>query len=327
MSYPQISPFASGHVACSAGNEIYWEASGNPQGKPALYLHGGPGSGLGSGRYRSHFDPDRYFIIGIDQRGCGRSRPSAASAGVDLQQNTTADLISDIEHIRARLGVRQWLVSGVSWGSTLALAYAQAHPARVSELVLLAVTTTSRAEIDWITGHMGRIFPEAWERLEAASGKGREERLIKAYARRLAGKDDADRVLAARAWNEWESVHISLDPNFAPAGKLRSDEQLLEFATLVTHYWANDGFLRDGAEILNNMSRISHIPAVLIQGRRDISSPAITAWRLHRAWPTSRLCMVEEEGHGGPQSVRQMQIALDGFARGATHGELVGVEP
>lgn len=316
MTYPPIDPVDTGLLSVADGNEIYWEISGNPDGKSALYLHGGPGSALRSGSYRRPFDPQKYRIVGIDQRGCGRSRPLASDALGELQRNTTQSLIGDIEAVRRHLGVETWLVSGVSWGTTLALAYAQAHPERVSELVLVAVTTTSREEIDWITEGVGRLFPEAWQRFEQASSRRDGERIVEAYARRLAAGDRQDRLRAARAWNDWESTHISLDPNWVPIDQRFDEERGLIFATLVTHYWSNDGFLRNGKEILRRVSAIGNIPAFLIHGRRDISGPMITAWRLHQMWPASRLCIVESEGHGGPQSMDQMRIALDSFAQG-----------
>ncbi|PIO97291.1 prolyl aminopeptidase [Pleomorphomonas carboxyditropha] len=318
--YPPIEPFESGLLQVAHGNRIYWEVSGNPKGKPALYLHGGPGSGLGSGSYRQRFDPLKYLIVGIDQRGCGRSRPLAAEAIDELHTNTTQALIEDIEAVRTRLGIGAWLISGVSWGTTLALAYAEEHPDKISELVLVAVTTTSRDEVDWITDGVGRIFPEAWQRFERDSGRRPGERVVEAYARRLATSDVEDRLRAARAWNDWETAHISLDPNWVPIDQRFDDERGLVFATLVTHYWANDGFLRDGKEILKRMPVIAHIPAVLIHGRRDISGPAITPWALHNHWPASRLVIVESEGHGGPQSFREMRLALDAFA-GQPDGE------
>jgi proline iminopeptidase len=312
--YPPMDPFDAGLLGVADGNEIYWEVSGNPQGKPALYLHGGPGSSLGSGGYRRHFDPQRYRIVGIDQRGCGRSRPLAIDVLGELHRNTTASLIEDIEAVRRHLDIASWLVSGVSWGTTLALAYAQTHPGRVSELALAAVTTTSREEVDWITEGVGRVFPEAWQQFEKASDRRDHERIVEGYARRLATGEIQDRLRAARAWNDWESTHISLDPNWAPIDQRFDEDWSLAFATLVTHYWSNDGFLQNGAEILSRISAIAHIPAVLIHGRRDISGPVITAWRLHQLWPASRLSIVESEGHGGPQSMEQLRIALDSFA-------------
>ncbi|WP_153772139.1 prolyl aminopeptidase [Labrenzia sp. CE80] len=313
MPYPESKPFASGLLSVDQSADIYWEVSGNPKGKAALYLHGGPGSGLRSGSYRQLFDPDAYYLVGIDQRGCGRSRPLATENLADLPSNNTEVLISDIEAVRRHLEVDTWLIAGVSWGATLALALAQRFPKRVSEIVLMAVTTTSRAEVDWITEGVGRFFPQEWEAFNAASGRTPDERVVEAYARRLALGDDLDRLAAAEAWNEWESTHISLDPNFTPISHRFDEERALVFATLVTHYWSNDGFLREGDAILERMSEIKDIPAVLVHGRRDFSGPIVTPWDLHKSWPSSRLVIVEEEGHGGPICREQMRLAIDAF--------------
>jgi proline iminopeptidase len=213
IMHPVIEPFASGMLTVSDGAEIYWEVSGNPEGRPALYLHGGPGSGLGPGGYRRRYDPDRYLIIGFDQRGCGRSRPLINDALDSLSINTTQTLIADIEALREHLNVDRWLVSGVSWGCTLALAYALEHRQRVTKLVLTAVTTTSREEVDWLTMKMGRVFPEAWERFVDASGREPGERVVSAYARRLAHGASADRASAADAWDAWEGTHVLTDPS------------------------------------------------------------------------------------------------------------------
>lgn len=306
-----VDPFKYGFVPVGEQN-IYWEASGNPQGQPALFLHGGPGAGLGPGGYRRRFDPETYLVVGIDQRGCGRSRPLAIDAFDRLAGNTTQALIADIEAVRTHLGIARWLVSGVSWGTTLALAYAQAHPDRVSAMVLAAVTTTSRAEVDWLTETVGRVFPEAWQRFDDASERREGERIVEAYARRLAGADEADRARAARDWCAWENVHVSLDPHHAPI-TFADDRAQQTFATLVTHYWSHDGFLRGSDRIIAGMDRISHIPAVLLHGRHDISAPAMTPWRLHQRWPASSLHIVETEGHGGPEMMNRMRLASDGF--------------
>ena len=218
MVYVAAPVSASGLLSTGDGHEIYWEESGNPVGIPALYLHGGPGSTLGTGGYRTKFDPTRFRIVALDQRGCGRSTPHVTSPGYDLGQNTTAHLVGDLELLREHLGVDRWLVNGVSWGSTLALAYAQAHPARVAALVLMAVTTTSRAEVDWITETVGAVFPEAWERFashaeEAGIGYVRGQgRLVTAYARLLTSPDPAVRDAASQAWAEWEDHHIRSGP-------------------------------------------------------------------------------------------------------------------
>lgn len=310
MHFPPIEPYDSGLLPVDGGNEIYWETSGNPDGIPVLYLHGGPGSGLGKGGYRSRCDPERHLIIGLDQRGCGRSRPLAIDALERLAENTTQALISDIETLRDHLGVQQWLVTGVSWGCTLAQAYAIAHPDRLTGLVLMAVTTTSRDEVDWITEGVGRIFPEAWDAFRLASGRRQGERLVEAYARRLAGADADDRAAAAEAWNAWEDIHISLAPGWQPRTGPVDLVRARNFATLVTHYWSRDGFLPGDQSIMNRIGRIADMPAVLIHGRRDVSGPAITPWLLHQQWPASELIIDESEGHGGEVMIEAMTEAI-----------------
>jgi proline iminopeptidase len=295
---------ASGLLPVGDGHEVYWEEAGNPGGIPALYLHGGPGGTLGAGGYRTRFDPSRFRIIGLDQRGCGRSTPLVTARGYDLAQNTTAHLIGDLELLREHLGADRWLVNGASWGSTLALAYAQAHPERVLGIVCLAVTTTDRFQVDWITESVGAIYPEAWDRLashaeQAGIGYRRDHgRVIEAYAQLMAHPDPATRDAASWAWADWEDHHISI----GEGGVLRNprwddDEFRHVFAILVTHYWAHDAFL--APSILERMDRLAGIPATLIHGRRDVSGPAVFPWRLHQAWPGSELIIEEGEGHGG----------------------------
>jgi proline iminopeptidase len=291
--FPQVEPYGSG-ILETAGAALYWEQSGDPAGRAALYLHGGPGSGLRDGWYRTWFDPSVFRVVGLDQRGCGRSRPLAVDALDALDENTTQQLIQDIEALREHLGIERWLVTGVSWGSTLALAYAEAHPERVDGLALLAVTSTSREEVDWITDGVARLFPEAWARLLAAAGPLPGERAVEAVARRLRSADPAVRERAAVAWADWEATHVSLDPGFVPGPVVVARNK----ATLVTHYWANDAFLGPTG-ILDGVAALQTVPAVLIHGRRDVSSPLVTAWRLHQSWPTSSLRVVEDEGHGG----------------------------
>lgn len=294
----------SGLLDVTGGQRIYWEESGARDGIPALYLHGGPGGTLGRGGYRAKLDPSRFRIIGLDQRGCGRSTPHVTAAGYDLRSNTTAALIDDIEQLRESLGVRRWLVNGVSWGSTLALAYAQAHPQRALGIVLVAVTVTDRFQVDWITETVGAIFPEAWDRLathaeRAGIGYRRGQgRLIDAYAQLMAHADPAVRNAASHAWADWEDHHISIGAGRVVRNPRWDDDEYRHgFATLVTHYWAHDAFL-DPA-ILDRMHLLHAVPGTLIHGRRDVSGPAIVAWRLHQAWPGSVLLIHEDEGHGG----------------------------
>jgi proline iminopeptidase len=293
---------------------VYWEEAGSPDGVPALYLHGGPGATLGSGGYRGKFDASRVRIVGLDQRGCGRSHPLVTSPGYDLVGNTTSALIADIEAVRVHLGIERWLLNGVSWGSTLALAYAQAHPDRVLGVVLFAVTTTDRFQVDWITESVGAIFPEAWDRLathaeQAGIGYRRGEgRLIEAYARLMTHPDPAVRDRAGWAWAEWEDHHISIGTDGVTRGAdWENDEFRNGFATLVTHYWSHDAFLEP--PLLERMSDLAGIPATLIHGRRDVSGPALIPWRLHRSWPGSELIINEREGHGGPGMVEAWREA------------------
>jgi proline iminopeptidase len=310
----RFEPRASGLLDVGDGHSVYWEESGSGDGVPALYLHGGPGGTLGEVGYRRLFDPSRVRVVGMDQRGCGRSRPLVTSPGYDLASNTTSALIADIERLRAHLGIERWLVNGVSWGSTLALAYAQAHPDRVSGIVLCAVTTTDRFQVDWITQTVGGIFPEAWDRLathaeQAGIGYHRGEgRLVEAYAQLMTDPDPAVRDQAGRAWVEWEDHHISIgtdgvqrDPNW------EDDEFRNNFATLVTHYWAHDAFL--DPPILDQMHRLADIPATLIHGRRDVSGPAVIPWRLHKSWPGSELIIIESDGHVGPDMIKAWREA------------------
>ncbi len=307
--FPPIEPFATGMLPVDNGNVIYWEASGNPEGKPVLHLHGGPGGGMMMG-YRRRFDPDQYMIVGFKQRGCGRSRPLATKA--NLSTNTTQALIRDIEALRAHLGVEQWLLTGLSWGTTLSLAYAQAHPDRVSEIVLLAVTTTTPEEVEWITESVGKLFPREWDAFVAAAHPKPGQRLIDAYYDLVTHPDPSVRAGAIHAWCEWEDTHVSLDPNRGPMLTAADSQHQRVFATLVVHYWKHGAFLGN-SELLDGMHRIAHIPGVLIHGKLDVSSPLMTAWRLHGAWPDSTLRVIEDEGHGGPKMIDTMVEAIAGF--------------
>jgi proline iminopeptidase len=293
-----IEPFDSGLFTVSDGAEIYWEVSGNPRGLPMVWLHGGPGTGLLSGGYKRAPDPERWMIVGLDQRACGRSRPLATEPGFDLSTLTTQAMIADLEELREHLGIRRWLVAGGSWGTTLALAYGEAHPDRVLGFVLVAVTTGSHAEIEWISESMGRVFPREWDDFAAASGRVPGQRLLDAYVQRLTDPDPNIRSAAALAWCVWEDTHVSLAESFTPwlSGQ---DPQFRElFALHVAHSWANDAFLGEQG-VLDGLGRIAHLPAVLIHGRLDVSSPLVTAWELHKRLPESQLVVIEHEGHGG----------------------------
>jgi proline iminopeptidase len=297
MSAP-IEPYASGMLDVGDGHSMYWECCGNPVGKPAVYLHGGPGSGAPAGA-RGFFDPSAYRVVLFDQRGSGRSRPLASEPGADLTANTTAHLIEDIEALRQRVDVEKWTVLGVSWGSTLGLAYAEANPQRVDALVLAAVTTTSRREVEWITGEVGRIFPQEWDRFAAAvSAQLRQLPLADAYATMLFDADPTVRAHAAREWCAWEDAHVSLAPGHRPDPRYNDAEFRLRFARLVTHYWRHAAFLQDG-ELLRDAPLLEGIPGVLIHGRYDVSSPLQTAWLLARRWTTSELDVIDDAGHGG----------------------------
>ena len=312
MVHPPLEPFASGFLDRPDGARLYWETAGNPAGRPALYLHGGPGGGLGRGGYRRRFDPELHLIVGLDQRGCGRSTPWPIDDLSSLSTQTMDHLIADLEALRVHLGLTRWLLHGVSWGSTLALAYAVEHPDRVSEIVNLAVTTGGRAEIDWITDGVQPIFPEAHERLRAPLRP--DERTIEGYARLLTDPDPVVRRDAGDRWDAWEATHISLGPHATP-GPLHEDARHREnFATLTTHYWARDCFLPDDRAILSRAPELAGIPGVLVHGRRDISGPVVTPWELHHSWPGSRLHVVEEDGHGGLRSVEIVTRSIDQFA-------------
>lgn len=288
-------------LAVGDSQHIYWECSGNPEGRPAIYLHGGPGSGC-SPQSRRYFDPAIYRIILTDQRGCGRSRPHVAQMS-DLNINTTAHLIADLERLREHLRIARWTLLGGSWGSTLALAYAQTFPQRVASIVLACVTTTSRREVRWITHDMGRIFPEQWERFVSFSSIDRNRRVdpVDGYAAMLFDDDPAVREQAAREWCAWEDTHVSLAPGYAPNRRFEDPAFRLLFARLVTHYWGHAAFLADD-QLLANASRLNDIPGVLLHGRYDISSPLETAWKLHQAWRGSILRVIADAGHGGGMS-------------------------
>ncbi|WP_405506531.1 prolyl aminopeptidase [Streptomyces purpurascens] len=312
--HPPIEPYAHGMLDVGDGDRVYWETCGNPTGKPALVLHGGPGSGAGP-FWRRLFDPAAYRIVLLDQRGCGRSTPDAADPGTSLAANTTRNLIADIERLRRHLGIEEWLVLGGSWGVTLALAYAERHPGSVSELVLFSVTNTTRREVEWVTRDMGRVFPEEWARFRDAVPEGeRDGSLVEAYARMLADPDPAVRERAAREWCRWEDVHVSTHPGHKPDPRYEDPRFRLRFARLVTHYWRHAGFLEDGA-LLRGAGKLAGIPGVMVHGRLDISGPADIAWQLAQVWPDAELVLIGGEGHGlsGDATTDAVLAATDRF--------------
>lgn len=299
--FPQIEPYDSGMLDVGKGHRIYWECCGNPDGKPALFLHGGPGSGCSPGQ-RQFFDPDSYRVVLFDQRGAGRSRPLASDHDATLATNTTFHLMSDIERLRRLLKVKSWTILGMSWGTTLGLAYAQEYPSRVNALVLALVTTTSRREVEWLTQDVGRIFPKEWERFTSAVPDYLQHlRPVDAYANLLGNADPRVREQTAIEWCAWEDAHVSLTPGHRPNPRFEDSEFRLRFSRLVTHYWSNHAFLEED-QLIRDAPSLNGIPGVLIHGRYDVSSPLETAWKLAQRWTTSRLHTVDDAGHGGGDS-------------------------
>jgi len=299
--FPPIAPYDSGTLRTSNGHEVYWECCGNPHGLPALYLHGGPGGGCTPGQ-RRFFDPAAFRIVLFDQRGCGRSRPLASDPHADLSTNTTSHLIADIESLRELLGVEQWTILGLSWGTTLGLAYAQTYPQFVRALVLALITTTSRREVEWITEGVGRLYPHEWHRFSAAVPEElRQMPLVESYAKLLFDADPVVRDRAARDWCTWEDAHISLTPGHRSSPQFDDPQFRLGLARLVTHYWRHAAFLEQD-QLIRDASRLNGIPGVLIHGRFDVSSPLETAWELSQRWNSSRLHVLDDAGHGGGNS-------------------------
>ncbi|TDD12970.1 prolyl aminopeptidase [Nonomuraea diastatica] len=315
---PPIEPYEHGMLDVGDGNLVYWEVCGNPEGKPALVVHGGPGSGCSTGVRRT-FDPELYRIVLFDQRNCGRSRPHAADPATDLSANTTHHLIADMELLRGHLGIDRWLLYGGSWGSTLILAYAETHPERVSEIVIPSVTTTRRYEIDWLYRGAGRFFPEALERFREgvpeADRDGDTFALLAAYARLLSHPDARVREKAATDWVTWEDAVISLEVNGKPnAYSDRPADAVMAMTRICSHYFSNGAWLEEGA-LLRDAHKLAGIPGVLIHGRLDMGGPVETAYKLAQAWPDAELVVVEDSGHTGSATFRDaIYAALDRFA-------------
>lgn len=311
--YPPIEPHRAGMLDVGDGHQMYFEVCGNPAGRPAVVLHGGPGSGC-SPRWRQYFDPQFYRIVLFDQRACGRSTPHASDRDYDLSLNTTPHLLRDIEQLRRHLNIDRWLVLGGSWGSTLGLAYAQQHPDRVSQLVLFSVVTTSRREVAWVTRDMGRVFPAQWAQFRDGVPRADQDGdLAAAYARLLNDPDPAKCDQAAQDWCRWEDTHVALDG--ATHDKRYDDPKFrLGFARLVTHYWSNAAWL-DEDILVTQASKLTGIPGALIAGQRDVSGPPDIAWRLAQEWPDAELTIVGDAAHGmGYSGIAQAVLnTIDGF--------------
>ncbi|MBS9719960.1 prolyl aminopeptidase [Tianweitania sp. BSSL-BM11] len=308
--YPAIEPYASGHLEVGDGHRIYWERSGTPGAKPAVFLHGGPGSTL-SPSHRRLFDPTLYDVLLFEQRGAGRSEPHAS-----LDNNTTWDLVADIEKLREMVGVEQWLVFGGSWGSTLALSYAQTHPDRVSALVLRGIYTLTKAELSWYYQFgVSEMFPDKWERFIAPIPEAERGDLMAAYRKRLVGDDRAEQIAAAKAWSLWEGETITLLPDAALSAQHDGDEFALAFARIENHYFTHAGWLEEG-QLIRDAGKLAGIPGVIIHGRYDMPCPLRYAWELHKAWPGSELHIIEGAGHAysEPGILDQLIRATDRFA-------------
>jgi proline iminopeptidase len=310
--YPQVEPHASGHLDVGNGHSIYWERVGTPGAKPAVFLHGGPGGGLNSNQRRV-FDPARYDALLFDQRGCGRSIPYAS-----LDNNTTWDLVADIEKLRQMAGVEKWLVFGGSWGSTLALAYAQTHPDRVSELVLRGIFTLRRSELLWFYQHgASNLYPDKWEGFLAPIPEAERGDMMAAYRKRLTSDDRAVQLAAARAWATWEGETLTLLPDPAVSNTFYDAHYALAFARIENHYFVHAGWMEDG-QLIRDARKLADIPGVIVQGRHDVCTPAVTAWDLHKAWPEAEFHIVDDAGHAlsQPGILHQLIMATDRFAGG-----------
>ena len=315
--YPPIEPYASGWLAVGDGQELYWEECGNPEGKPAVFVHGGPGGGI-IANYRRYFDPERYRIVLFDQRGCGRSRPHASEPNADLATNTTWHLVDDLERLRADRGVDSWLVFGGSWGSALALAYAETHPGRVTELVLRGIFTLRRSELDWYyNGGAANLSPAWWRSFEAPLGEGFTGDRIAAYNRLLFDPDPAVHLPAGVAWTTWEAATSTLEFSQALVDEFSDPAFALAFARIENHYFISAGWLAEG-QLIADVNRIRHIPGVIVQGIYDLPCPQVTADDLHRAWPEADYRLVLA-GHSAsePAIAAELVAATDRFARGS----------
>ncbi len=309
--YPEIEPYEEGSLKVSDLHTIRYELSGNSKGVPVVFLHGGPGGGS-EPHYRRFFDPKLWRIVIFDQRGCGKSTPYA-----ELRENTTWDLVADVEKLREKLGVEKWVVFGGSWGSTLSLAYAQQHPERCKGLILRGIFLLRRKELLWFYQHgTSEIYPDAWEDFIAPIPEAERGDMMKAYYKRLTSDDERTRLEAARAWSIWEASTSRLrrDPNLME--KFGDPRMAEAFARIECHYFVNRGFFDSDDQLLRNIGRIRHLPGVIVQGRYDVVCPAVSAWDLHRAWPEAELKIIPESGHSmlEPGTAVALIEATDRFA-------------
>ncbi|MBX9451235.1 MAG: prolyl aminopeptidase [Mesorhizobium sp.] len=308
--YPEIEPFETGFMDVGDGHTVYWERVGTRGAKPAVFLHGGPGGGF-SPAHRRQFDPALYDVLLFDQRGCGKSTPHAG-----LEANTTWHLVADIERLREMVGAEKWLVFGGSWGSTLALAYSQTHPERVSELVVRGVYTLTKAELDWYYQFgVSEMFPDKWERFIAPIPQAERGDLMAAYRRRLTGDDKAARIEAAKAWSLWEGETITLLPQPETSDKFGEDDFALAFARIENHYFVHGGWLDEG-QLLRDAHKLRGIPGLIVHGRYDMPCPARYAWQLHKGWPDAEFFLIEGAGHAysEPGILDRLIYATDKFA-------------
>lgn len=309
--YPAIEPFSTGRLKVSEIHEIYYEVSGNPNGKPVIVCHGGPGGGT-TPSMRRYFNPAKYRIVLFDQRGCGKSTPNA-----ELSGNTTWDLVADMEKLRRHLDIGTWQVFGGSWGSTLALAYAETHPEYVTELVLRGIFTLRRSELLWFYQEGASwMFADAWEKYLEPIPEAERGDLIAAYYRRLTGKDEAEKLKAAKAWSAWEGGTVSLVPSQERIDSFSADAFAIAFARIECHYFVNHGFFDRDDQLIANAHKIRHIPGVIVQGRYDVVTPMKTAWDLHKAWPEADLVLVGDAGHAAsePGIIDALVRATDAYA-------------
>ena len=294
--YPEIQPYRAGYLEVSPEHSIYFEESGNPRGKPAVFLHGGPGGGT-SPKQRRFFDPARYRIVLFDQRGCGKSKPHAS-----LVDNTTWHLVADIEALRQKLGIDKWVVFGGSWGSTLSLAYALTHPDHVSGLILRGIFLVRKPELDWFyQSGASHLYPDIWEKFIAPIPEAERGDLLSAYVKRLNGPDRAESVRCALAWSGWEGDTLSIDGPSETASKFSDPAFALAFARIESWYFKNGGFFESENWVLENIQRIRHIPGWIVQGRFDVVTPLESAWALSKVWPAAKFDIVWDAGHASTE--------------------------